>query len=349
MISARKRTGGATPGTRVQSGPSSLILSADRYSQGLWSCSMTLFEKVCMATRRHGSILRWTGLVAVVVGMIAGSLSSSQLTGTSTRSAGTLNFVSFDVPGATLTRGIGINSHGDVVGVYIDNQGVHHGFLKEAGRFNSIDVPGASGTEAKGINSSGDVVGFYWDSGGLTHGFLMQGKRFRTIDVSGASQGTILWAVTDDLKIAGSYDRDDLIDHGFALVNGRFTEVDFPGSQGTDPYGMNNLGLIVGTYVDSNGARAGFLLNHGGFGIINVPGAGNTTARGLNNQGRIVGYDTMQGVAHGFMLENGAFTTVDFPAASATWARGINTLGEITGSYSDASGVEHGFTATSTF
>jgi hypothetical protein len=48
---------------------------------------------------------------------------------------------------------------------------------------------------------------------------------------------------------------------------------------------------------------------------------------------------------HGFVVLGGTFYAFDFPGASFTDANGLNNSGVIVGSYLDASGTEHGYTA----
>jgi hypothetical protein len=47
------------------------------------------------------------------------------------------------------------------VGVYVDDDGMRHGFVLERGRFTSIDVPGAVDTDAFGVNDRGQIVGAF--------------------------------------------------------------------------------------------------------------------------------------------------------------------------------------------
>jgi hypothetical protein len=58
------------------------------------------------------------------------------------------------------TLGYGINSHGEIVGVYIDANGVSHGFMDQSGVLTSIDYPAAEWTEIYGINDEGLIVGW---------------------------------------------------------------------------------------------------------------------------------------------------------------------------------------------
>ena len=72
-------------------------------------------------------------------------------------------FTRIDVPGAAQTQAIGINDRGQVVGEYLDADGMVHGFLWDKGRFTTIDVPGATGASSTDINDRGQIVGVYGD------------------------------------------------------------------------------------------------------------------------------------------------------------------------------------------
>jgi uncharacterized membrane protein len=77
----------------------------------------------------------------------------------------------------------GINSHGDIVGLYCDGAPPSliaptgtHGFVLSGDDFTTIDFPGSSATSAIGINARRDVVGAYFDASGVAHGFLLNGR-----------------------------------------------------------------------------------------------------------------------------------------------------------------------------
>ena len=87
------------------------------------------------------------------------------------------DFTRFDVPGAYITIGEGINNAGTIVGVYVLTDGKLHGFVLNNGVvFTTVDVPDSKGkaqqTEINSINANGEIVGFYNDSKGVAHGFL---------------------------------------------------------------------------------------------------------------------------------------------------------------------------------
>src|SRR5688500_15623139 len=72
-----------------------------------------------------------------------------------------LTFTPIDLPGAIYTQAYGINSSGQILGLYEDSSFTFHGFLFDNGAFTTIDVPGAIFTAAFGINASGRIVGTY--------------------------------------------------------------------------------------------------------------------------------------------------------------------------------------------
>ncbi|MCA1603360.1 MAG: hypothetical protein LC776_17545, partial [Acidobacteria bacterium] len=63
--------------------------------------------------------------------------------------------------GARSSTAFGINARGDVVGTFVDQNFVQHGFLLRKDEFTVIDFPGARGTIARGISPDGDIIGSY--------------------------------------------------------------------------------------------------------------------------------------------------------------------------------------------
>ena len=102
-------------------------------------------------------------------------------------SPGNESFTSIDFPGAFETAtGVfgsvgGINSRGDVVGLYcsappclVGAAGHLHSFVLSGGKFTSFDFPGAvTATTATGINARGDILGAYRDPSAKVHGYLL--------------------------------------------------------------------------------------------------------------------------------------------------------------------------------
>lgn len=70
-------------------------------------------------------------------------------------------FTAINFPGAVETQASGINSSGEIVGLYTDAAGNAHGFIDNGGVFTGFDFPGAAETIPVGINDSGEIVGYY--------------------------------------------------------------------------------------------------------------------------------------------------------------------------------------------
>jgi len=185
-----------------------------------------------------------------------------------------------------------------------------------AGTFTTFDAPGAalvpfSGTAPTSINPAGTITGSYIDASSLGHGFLR------------ARDGT-------------------------------FTSFDPAGSIFTQPAAINPAAVITGYYEDANFVAHGFLRGGDGtFTTFDAQGAINgTIPSSINPEGAITGYyyDTNV-VAHGFLrAKDGNLTTFDDPDSGTgttifpgTMSGAISPEGGIAGTYTDASGVNHGF------
>lgn len=265
-----------------------------------------------------------------------------------------------NVPGATVTLAIDINSDGFIVGRYA-SAGRTHGFMRSPnGDFTTIDFPGASFTVAAGINDPGTIVGQYAlpTAPAERHGFLLKDGVFTSFDPAGSvftnalginERGDIVGRYCTQLPCAapgtGSY-------HGFLLHDGEFTTIDIPAALETDLFKVNSPGRIVGGFLTPDHKEQISLLTNGDSTVLAPPGGQPVSLDngGINERGDIVGTYcdwalpcllTPTGT-HGFLISGGAFTTIDVPGASATAAIGINARGDVVGSYSDAKGV-HGF------
>jgi hypothetical protein len=97
----------------------------------------------------------------------------------------------------------GINTAGDIVGIWSDATG-SHGFLLQAGAFTPINFPLATSTTAVGINDTGEIAGFYSDAAGNTHGFIYASGAFSTVDVAGA-RGTQLTRIKNGGPVTGVF------------------------------------------------------------------------------------------------------------------------------------------------
>jgi probable HAF family extracellular repeat protein len=182
--------------------------------------------------------------------------------------------------------------------------------------------------------------------------FVLDKGRFTAIDPPGKRTPNHGAAINNRGEIVGGYISSSGLGRGFLRdKRGRFSPIDVPGAEETEPHDINDPGEIVGNYTEHIDPAAGnplrgFLRDQGGgFTRIDFPGAAHTQAFGVNDGGQVVGqYDDADGGLHGYLWEEGRFTTIDGPAgAVGVTATDINDDGQIVGGYLDSAGRVHGF------
>jgi hypothetical protein len=232
--------------------------------------------------------------------------------------------------------GVSINAAGAVTGFVRDPNNVGRGFVRAAnGSITEFDAPGAGagttpsgqGTYPVSINTAGQLAGFYEDNNSVYHGFIRNADGMfvtPTIDVPAADEvdyhlGTVVSGIDAVGDVTGFYRDSSMVTHGFMrLANGTMIyPIDAPGADTTDAgagtlaFSINAAGTITGRYWDTNFLYHGFIRKADGTYVttpIDPQGAGGTPSAG-----------------------------------NGTSPFSINSNGDITGSYSDASGVLHGF------
>jgi len=156
--------------------------------------------------------------------------------------------------------------------------------------------------------------------------------------------------------------------HGFLYNAGTFASFDYPGSNFTVPWGINNAGDIVGFHDNNVGfilkegvftplSSEGFDINNfeyvatpGGFidlngntFVVKYPGSVSTASQAISDAFQVVG-DYYDGVTvHGFSDNQVTYTTIDVPGESVTFPYGVNALGQIVGYYYDSVSNPHAF------
>ncbi len=220
-----------------------------------------------------------------------------------------------DVPNAQFTEVAQINNAGVSTGDYVAADGVDRPFVRQADGTLALKpgFAGASVTFGFGINSRGDIDGSYTlDPMGATgfKGFVMRGNDFiQTFSYPGMNvTNTLAFGMNEGGAIVGSFGTTTMDEeHGFLRsADGRFSQIDFPGSRQSEAFGINAAGDIVGRYLDANGKNHGYLLRAGKFTSIDYAGP-QTCAWGINSKGTIVGIslaDLSTGPIIGFKLPN---------------------------------------------
>jgi hypothetical protein len=269
--------------------------------------------------------------------------------------AGSIEVITtFDYPGtgnSTLPQKI--NERGDIVGEFIDSNGVTSGFVRFSdGSFSApiVDPNDTVGfTEGRGINNPRTVCGDYATSDGNSHGFFLSSGTFTEYDVPGALS-TALLGINNPGDFTGTFSNDNVTQQAFVNIGGTFTSFSVPGASSTLAYQINNSKrLVVGYYVDASGILHGYYRDANGALHFPVDPSGSTTTIlfGDNNRNWVVGrYTDSSGVTHGlFFVPPDNFFTFDYPGSAFTSLNGISSQGNICGRYEDASGIAHGFIA----
>jgi YVTN family beta-propeller protein len=290
------------------------------------------------------------------------------------------SFVTIDPPGSILTVAFGINDAGVAAGIWQDASGTYHGFTRSlSGLYTTTDAPGAVDSEFTGINNQGAKAGDY-DLGDLATSisFIDVNGNFTPFeDPSDAPMQTAALGINSQNFVSGLFLDAGGTDHGFVRSpSSQIENFDFPISDFTDGYKMNDYGRVVGQYA-TNFPNHGFILS-GAMNLIgppspcqffsfDYPDSQATGNRGINNLGQLVGFYRVRGnpARHGFLAtravnedsdhnntcpasgipgKRGAdLAYINYPGAANTQATAITPAGEIVGRYFSSDGKQHGF------
>jgi len=259
-----------------------------------------------------------------------------------------VTWTTIDYPGAKHTFALGINSAGEIVGLYYDSALNLHAFLDVNGTLTSFDYPGATSTAAYGVNDSGHIVGYYLDASGTGHGFLFDGTTYTTIEPPNATSSDLA-KINNFGQMVGYYIDNAYIGHVFEYDANtqNFTFLEGPQNASLLTGGINNLGDIVGSATKTLQTK-GFLLSGGTYRFFTASNAHFTNPRAINDSGEIVGGVVSDGGQQkGFIFSAGKSLILDYPGGSGyTQAYGINNTRAIVGYYKDLNGVFRGFLRT---
>jgi len=253
-------------------------------------------------------------------------------------------YTQIDVPGAMGTQVFGIDSAGDLSGVYVDSSFNYHGFLLSGAVYTTIDYPGSSDTAIYGMNDFGQFVGY---TGVPFVGFLYnsQTQAFTTIAFPKAIN-TFPTAINNAGTIAGYCDTGNRgVPVGFTLVGSKYRAIFPVGAPESTVTAVDASGKVVGNVSFRQKLYINFLY-HRGFRHLEIPNAPGAVVEGVNPAGTAyVGYyQPSSGVYAGFLYENNTLTTLQFSGSNETLANDVNTAGEVVGLFLDSSGNIHGFT-----
>ena len=251
-------------------------------------------------------------------------------------------------PGARSSTAFGINARGDVVGTFVDQSFVQHGFLLRKGEFTVIDFPGARGTIARGISPRGDIIGSYslpGDPAIGSRGFLLTKKgEFVNVHYPGHTWETLQRILPDGTILGCYHDHDQMATmRGVIIEREGASEIDAFGSMqnGATP----DLHLLVGFWFNMmDNQTQGYMIEDGVFTSFMVPGSNSTAAWDVNPDGAIVGVYSVGTTVRGFVKTGETYTTIHYPGSTTTRAFGINARADIVGNYG-LGGVTRAFLA----
>jgi uncharacterized membrane protein len=224
--------------------------------------------------------------------------------------------------------------------------------------FQSITNPAdPSFDQLLGINTNGIISGYYGSGANAKHpnkGFLVSSANigeFTNENYPGAVQTQVV-AIANDGNTAGFSVDAKGNNHGFVDWNGAFSTVDDPLAAGkvktVQVLGLNNKGVAVGFYNDAQGNPHAFKYNlmTRTFTTLTPPNSDRAVATGINSSDEITGFLSRGKVTSSFLVSHARYSEFEAPGSTNTQAFGLNDLDEIVGSYVDAAGKTHGFSAS---
>ena len=121
-------------------------------------------------------------------------------------------------PGASATYADFVSFVGNVVGSYVDTEGIYHAYMRSpVGRFLSIDLPNATNLEyffLHGLNNARAVVGRAKAVDDVPRTYVGSPLNLKELRVPG-SVSTEGWNINQDGSVVGHYDSADGRRHGF--------------------------------------------------------------------------------------------------------------------------------------
>ncbi len=241
---------------------------------------------------------------------------SGQIVGTYTDTSGTTHgfllsdnsFQTIDYPGGTLSVASGINDSGIIVGQFNDTTGRGHGFAYFNNQYKRLpDFGNVFDTAPVSVSDNQVGVGFTNDQAGLHwNGFEFVQRKYLTLDYPGANFTVATGISSNGAHIVGTYNLSypTGMSLGFMDNGGNFTNLEFPGSTGTQAFGVNDASHVVGNYFLSGSQHShGFIESSGKFTNIDFPGATQTTPYNLDDLDNVVGaYVDSTGITHGYRM-----------------------------------------------
>ena len=253
-------------------------------------------------------------------------------------------------PGATETYADFVSGLGNIVGSYIDAEGIYHPYWRlPNGDYHSIDPPSTALIEylfVHGVNDANVMVVRFKLMGDVARTYVGDFRRgLHELQVPN-SVGTDGWNINPDGSVVGHYDSADGRRYGFIArpdapvddepvvapdaIPGRFNytfeSIDVPGVEFLAVTASSDFEDYAGYTRSPDGEKeVAFTLIDGVFTTYDFPGSEKTHFYALGNNLQAAGhYQDNAGLYHGVILENGELRRYDFPDAVQTEIYGIS-------------------------
>lgn len=221
-----------------------------------------------------------------------------------------MQFTVENYPNSAMTQVIGINNSLTTSGFYVDNASVTHGFYHTSnGTYTTVDFTGTAFNQLLSQNDFKQASGYYSLSQNNTtpdfpYVYDEVGGVFQVITIPGAVGGAQATGINNSQEVCGFFIDSSMVNRGWLLNFGVFTQLDYPNSTFTQALGLNNKGQVVGTYLDAASLSHGFIYNvsSGQYTSIDDPnGVGSTVVNGINDAGDLVGFYGAPPINSGFV------------------------------------------------
>ena len=251
-------------------------------------------------------------------------------------------------PGATLTRGYGINDAGDIVGQYQMEDAVSRPFLLRNGVYSQIVPTNAPGGLASAIafsiSDNGRVLGTYRDLANVSKTWVMRADgSFEYPVLPGTGR-----VINNAGQIAGSFVDTNNANATTPFVATPFVPVNYvvhrmalTNSAGDSASKINEFGQITGSVDGTDGVTRGYLFSTASGDELEragYPGSDYTEWGGINSSGTLSGYyadpaDPTFSTYRAFIRDtNGVFTNIDWSGdTNFNFTVEINEPGQVAG------------------
>jgi probable HAF family extracellular repeat protein len=221
----------------------------------------------------------------------------------------TKKFFAENYPGSAQTQVTGINNLGKTVGFYITNGGETKGFQHNKGIYFNSNFPGTPFNQLLSQNDQVQSAGYYsTNTAGSApdHAYIYDENAgaFELFALPNSNGGAQATGINNSGQVCGFFIDNKSVMHGWLLIYGNITVLNFPESTATQALGLNNKGQVVGSYTDSSGNTHGFVyyVTTKKWQSIDDPdGVDMTTVNGINDNGVLVGFFGSGAISTGFI------------------------------------------------